>query len=201
MWKHYGLEKSRKKSGQAFNGREKPKNGKETRRREDVGVKGKIVPFYTKGKNMESVFHVAAYILSKESMNHKKLQKLCFYAQSWNYAFTDELLFDEPFEAWVHGPVCPILYKAYKQWGSLNIPMFKNLSVLKLSKRSREIIDSVYEAYGKFSADILEACTHQEYPWKNARRGYEPGEYCRNVISNEEMKQVCLDKLHKLHQG
>lgn len=160
-------------------------------------VKGIILTFPEREKNMESVFEVAAYILSKESMNHKKLQKLCFYAQSWHYAYTNELLFDEPFEAWVHGPVCPILYKAYKQWGSLQIPQFQTPQNLRLSQRSREIIDSVYEAYGKFSADILEACTHRESPWKNARKGYSSGEYCRNVINNEEMKQVCLDKLCK----
>lgn len=161
---------------------------------EDAGM---VIPFRTKEKTMESVFYVAAYIRSKEAMTHKKLQKLCFYAQSWHYAFTNEILFDEPFEAWIHGPVCPILYKAYKQWGSLEIPMFKNLSILKLKKRSMEIIDAVYAAYGEFSADELEACTHSEYPWKKARKGYKPDEYCRNIISNEDMRQVCLDKMNR----
>lgn len=164
---------------------------------EDIADKAKIIPFHAKEKNMESVFQVAAYILSKESMNHKKLQKLCFYAQSWYYAYEGELLFDEPFEAWIHGPVCPILYKAYKQWGSLNIPQFENLQILELCQKSRQIIDAVYEAYGRFSAEVLEACTHMEYPWQNARRGYKPFEYCRNVISNEEMRQVCLDKINR----
>lgn len=146
---------------------------------------------------MESVFYVAAYIRSKEAMNHKKLQKLCFYAQSWHYAYTNERLFDEPFEAWIHGPVCPILYKAYKQWGSLLIPKYENPDTLPLIQRSKEIIDSVYIAYGKFSAEVLEACTHSEYPWQNARKGYKPDEYCRNVIDIEEMRQVCLDKMNR----
>lgn len=161
------------------------------------GNMGEVILFRKKEDKMESVFYVAAYIRSKEEMNHKKLQKLCFYAQSWHYAYTNELLFDEPFEAWIHGPVCPILYKAYKQWGSLKIPKFENLGFLNLAKRSMEIIDAVYTAYGGFSAEELEACTHSEYPWKNARKGYKPFEYCRNIISNEEMKQVCLDKIKK----
>lgn len=198
MWKHYGKGKYKKRNGPAFRSKDVNKKQGVLCFRRDIDIKGKIVPFHTKEtRNMASVFHVAAYILSKESMNHKKLQKLCFYAQSWHYAYTDELLFDEPFEAWIHGPVCPVLYKAYKQWGSLNIPMFKNPNSLKLSQRSRAIIDAVYDAYGKFSADVLEACTHREYPWKNARKGYSPGEYCRNVINNEEMKQICLDKMRK----
>ena len=197
MWKHYGQGQSRKRNGQVSRHKDVNKKQNMVCFQTELVDKGKIVPFHTKEINMASVFHVAAYILSKESMNHKKLQKLCFYAQSWHYAYTDELLFDEPFEAWVHGPVCPVLYKAYKQWGSLKIPMFKNPGTLKLSERSRAIIDSVYEAYGKFSAEVLEACTHREYPWKNAREGYSPGEYCRNVIDNEEMKQICLDKMKK----
>lgn len=198
MRKCLNLIKNRNEIGQTLRKRRHSKDENFLYFRGDNSVTEKILPFRSKEKNMESVFQVAAYILSKESMNHKKLQKLCFYAQSWHYAFEGELLFDEPFEAWIHGPVCPILYKAYKQWGSLNIPQFKNLQIINLSERSRQIIDSVYEAYGKFNAEILEACTHREYPWQNARKGYMPSEYCRNVISNEEMRQVCLDKIKRV---
>lgn len=143
----------------------------------------------------ESVFEVAAYLLSKESMNHKKLQKLCYYAQSWHYAYMNSLLFDEPFEAWINGPVCPILYKAYRQWGSLDIPKFEHPETLSLSQISKKILDAVYEAYGKYSAEILVACTHRESPWMLARVGCDPDEYSRNVISTEEMKKVCAAKM------
>ena len=32
---------------------------------------------------MEAITEVAKYLLSKESMDHKKLQKLCYYSQCW----------------------------------------------------------------------------------------------------------------------
>lgn len=149
-----------------------------------------------RGKKMESIFMVAAYLLSKESMNNKKLQKLCFYIQSWHLAWFNERMFDESFQAWVHGPVCVNLYHAYKYWGSMPIPKFTNLDSIILSDRSRAVIDSVYEAFGKFTAEQLEAFTHAEAPWQIARRGYRPSDYCNVIIDDNEMRNVCIQKMN-----
>ena len=46
-----------------------------------------------------------------------KLQKLVYYAQAWHLALRDVPLFEEDFEAWVHGPVIPALYQEYKKFG------------------------------------------------------------------------------------
>ena len=35
---------------------------------------------------MEKVMDVANWFLSQSSMTHKKLQKLCYYAQAWHCA-------------------------------------------------------------------------------------------------------------------
>ena len=61
-----------------------------------------------------SVFEVANWFLTKEAMTHKKLQKLCYYAQAWCYALKGYRLMDTVFEAWVHGPVSPVLYDKFK---------------------------------------------------------------------------------------
>ena len=71
---------------------------------------------------MVSVFDVASWFLSKEKMTHKKLQKLCYYAQAWSYAICPEPISDAKFEAWVHGPVCHELYNKYKSYGFDYIP-------------------------------------------------------------------------------
>ena len=42
-------------------------------------------------------------------LSNHKLQKLLYYAQAWYLAFEDTPLFDEDFEAWVHGPTIPAL--------------------------------------------------------------------------------------------
>ena len=41
---------------------------------------------------------VAEYFLTKEKMSNKKLQKLCYYAQAWHYAFYDKGLFYQDIE-------------------------------------------------------------------------------------------------------
>jgi uncharacterized phage-associated protein len=48
---------------------------------------------------MVSVENVADWFLSKGSMEHKKLQKLCYYAQAWHCALEGEALFPERIEA------------------------------------------------------------------------------------------------------
>jgi uncharacterized phage-associated protein len=58
---------------------------------------------------MNTIQQIAQWFLCKESMTHKKLQKLCYYAQAWNLALHNSELFEDRFEAWVHGPVSPVL--------------------------------------------------------------------------------------------
>ncbi|HHU17812.1 MAG TPA: DUF4065 domain-containing protein [Clostridiales bacterium] len=74
-----------------------------------------------------SVLDVAKTFLSFQSMTHKKLQKICYYAQAWHLALEGGPLFHERFEAWIHGPVCPELYDYYKIYGWTNIPMEKEI--------------------------------------------------------------------------
>lgn len=146
---------------------------------------------------MESVFDVAAYILSKESMKHSKLQRLCYYAQSWSIVYLGERMFDEHFEAWMRGPVCPTLYMAYRHFGSLDIPKFNSAEKIKLSQRSKSLIDSIVDAYGEYDWSRLDAIARQEYPWKKAREGCRPSDYSRNIISEDDMRMTCLEMLKK----
>ena len=54
-------------------------------------------------------------------VSNLKLQKLLYYAQAWHLAFFGAPLFDEDFEAWVHGPVVPRVFRCYRsfQWAQL----------------------------------------------------------------------------------
>lgn len=65
-----------------------------------------------------SIEEIKNWFLSKESMTPKKLQKLLYYAYSWDMVFENEdidnldvFLFNEEFEAWVHGPVIPDIWR------------------------------------------------------------------------------------------
>ncbi|MFM6174756.1 MAG: Panacea domain-containing protein [Sphaerospermopsis kisseleviana] len=71
-------------------------------------------------------FEVAKYFirLAHETgsfISNLKLQKLVYYAQAWHLALFEQPLFNEDFEAWIHGPVVPELYHYYKKFGWRNI--------------------------------------------------------------------------------
>lgn len=137
-----------------------------------------------------NVMSVAKYILSKESMSHKKLQKICYYSQAWSLVLLNgHRLIDEDFQAWVHGPVCPQLYSYYADYGWSLIPQTEYVaSESSLSSKEIEVIDAVWDVYGKYSADELEYLTHHEEPWQKQRVGLLDYKPSTNTISVSDMK-------------
>ncbi len=138
--------------------------------------------------NQISVFDVADFFLSKDSMTPKKLQKLTYYAEAWHQALLEDCLIkDESFQAWVHGPVAPKLYREYRDYGWNPIPK-KEETAMDFSEQSLSILESVWETYGDQDGNSLEALTHSELPWRNARVGLAPNENSNVVISIDDMK-------------
>lgn len=140
--------------------------------------------------------NVADYFLALanetgETVTNLKLQKLVYYAQAWYLANFGNPLFEEDFEAWVHGPVIPQLYHQYKEKGSEPILTSKNLNDVKANfpQETLEFLSMVSEAYLSEGAYNLELMTHLEDPWINARQGFEADEKCQVVISKEAMKE------------
>ena len=150
---------------------------------------------------MLSIFDVANWFLSKESMTPKKLQKLCYYYKAWGLALYDEdLLPNYDFEAWVHGPVNPALYKKYVNFFWQDIPKKKEDNSNLFNEKEIDLLESVWITYGKMSANALEAQTHVELPWKNARVGFNENENCKRKISNDDMKEFYRE-LYSQNQG
>jgi uncharacterized phage-associated protein len=117
-----------------------------------------------------SVHDVAKAFLNKEEMTHKKLQKLCYYAYSWYYTLYGRKLFNNNFQAWIHGPVDPSLYHSYKEYGWRDIPSEHSIPTsISEDKHVSAFIDEVYGSYGHLDGDELEYLTHSEEPWKSAR--------------------------------
>ena len=138
--------------------------------------------------NMHTVFDIANWFLKKQSMTHKKLQKMCYYAQAWSYALKNRPIMDAKFEAWVHGPVCRELYEKYKGNYLFELTADSDFD-LHFSPGDEELLESVFETYGEFSGNALEVLTHSETPWINARSGCSSSERCNKSISAEDMKQ------------
>lgn len=149
---------------------------------------------------MENIFRIADYFLSKESMSHKKLQKLCYFAQAWFLANYGCPLIPNRFEAWVHGPVSPDLYSRYRDWGWEYIPQYED--DIKLDNpQTANFLEKVYDVYGEYSADQLEMITHKEEPWIKARQGCAAGAYSRNPISLKDMRDYYAERIGKKYDN
>lgn len=141
---------------------------------------------------MFDICDVANEFLAIESMTQKKLQKLCYYSQGWYAAITKQKLFNDQIQAWVHGPVSPKLYEKYKVFGYNNIPKKESKTT---DEELKGIVREIYRIYGKLNGDQLEYLTHQEMPWKNARKGLEAFEPSSNPIKIDDMISFFSSKL------
>ena len=149
-----------------------------------------------------SVKKVAEWFLSQRSMEHKVLQKLCYYTQAWHCALEGQVLFSDRIEAWVHGPVIPVLYQQYKGYGWQKIPQVKDFDESVFSSGTLEVLRAVYDTYGDLTGMQLENLTHSEVPWQKARGELYPSkplEICTNEIQEQDMREYYL-KLYENSQ-
>ena len=56
--------------------------------------------------------------ISRKTLDPMQVQKLVYFGHGWHFAYTNNSLIDERFEAWDYGPVVPTLYHSFKKWGS-----------------------------------------------------------------------------------
>ena len=135
-----------------------------------------------------TVFDVAKYILhTKGRMSTWALQKLCYYSQAWALAWTGKPLFDEDFEAWSNGPVCPALFHEHKGKFMVSEDDLSKGDIVNVTGDEKDTIDTVLRDYGDMQPFELRELSHREAPWRDARRGLPDGEPCQNVITKEAM--------------
>ena len=138
---------------------------------------------------------VADWFLLKQNMSNKKIQKLCYYAQAWCLALLDcPIANNATFEAWVHGPVNRKLYSMFRDYGWRELKLVDVEGAReKVSKvfndEQKDVLESVWETYGEYSADELETLTHQEEPWLEQREGLSKFDNCNKIISEQTMKK------------
>lgn len=129
-------------------------------------------------------------------VTNKKLQKLLYYAQAWSLVLNDKKIFKEDIEAWVHGPAVREVYGTYKKYGFSFIKKdVPETAIMTIARTDRNILDEVWNIYGKYDADYLEMLTHSEDPWQQARAGLEADEGSNNVIDTNLMKSFYATKL------
>jgi uncharacterized phage-associated protein len=136
-------------------------------------------------------FQVAEYFiwLANETgsfISNLKLQKLVYYAQAWYLALHHEPLFNEDFQAWIHGPVIPELYNCYKKFGWRPIQVETNPN---LPEHLSDFLSEVAEEYFACDAYELEQMTHLEAPWNRARGNLPSDEPSTHIIQKEWMQE------------
>lgn len=119
-------------------------------------------------KNIAEYFLVKTEPDCEEYISNLKLQKLLYYAQGFSLAIHNKKLFDDPIEAWAHGPVVKALYHEYKESGSKAIDPPDGIDLSIYDKKVQDLLEEVWTVYGQYSAYKLRNLTHDEPPWKEA---------------------------------
>lgn len=139
---------------------------------------------------MSTCFDVAKYIFEKEKgLSATKLQKLVYYCQAWSIVWDDAVLFNEKIEAWVNGPVVRELYNQHAGKCFVGPSDFSAGSSDNLSDTQKETIEAVLKFYGDKNAQWLSDLTHNEEPWRGARKNLPPKERGNEEITLESMSE------------
>ncbi|ELR96863.1 Panacea domain-containing protein [Gloeocapsa sp. PCC 73106] len=143
---------------------------------------------------MITCFDVANYFINVANetgsyVSNLKLQKLVYYAQAWYLALYGEPLFEEDFQAWVHGPVIPELYNEYKSFRWKPIDKEVNGDDLNIPDYVLSYLEEVTNEYFSYDAYDLEKMTHIEDPWKKARGNLPIDEPSQAIIEKDWMKE------------
>lgn len=140
---------------------------------------------------MNNAQNIAHYVLhlfqaSGESITNLKLQKLLYYIQGWHLGLHHKPIFEEDFEAWIHGPVIPSIFHEFKhnKWQ----PIIEGVSYNPVDNNIRTHISDVLEVFGPCNAYELELMSHREMPWIKARGDLEPTALSNAVITKKSME-------------
>lgn len=123
-----------------------------------------------------------------ELMSNMKLQKMLYYEQGFHLAYFGTPLFEESIEAWMYGPVVPVVYEHYEGCGRNGIEPAEDKFSFD-NKTEEALFDEVFRVYNAYSAYGLANMTHKEKPWASTPEGK------GNVISQGKMKMFFKTRL------
>lgn len=122
-------------------------------------------------------------------VTNMKLQKLLYYAQGWYLALTNKPLFDDDFEKWDFGPVCPVIYEKFKDKKAQPIICTDIDGDVITNEGFLAFISKIWEMYGDYTGIQLSKLSHIESPWIEA-------DFYR-IIPKQKIKDFFCAKLSK----
>ena len=148
-------------------------------------------------KNIADWFLCQLNTEAGDTMSPLKLQKLIYYAQAWHLTIFGKGLFNEPIQAWKHGPVVPTQYARFAsltKYAPIPVEQF-NVERVSFEEEVEALLKDVSNIYGEHQASYLEELTHSETPWIEARGGLPAYASCTNEISPQSMVDFYSKKL------
>ncbi len=147
----------------------------------------------------DKMLRVISYVFNQlEEVTPLMLQKLLYFIQGVSYAVNGEPMFPESCEAWVHGPVYPEVYDMFRnfKYNPIEDARFAIFDGKEdaLTEKERGVIDLVVNTFGEYGGKVLERITHNETPWKNARRGYGEAIPSNEPIPTESIRSYYVEK-------
>ncbi|MGL4362203.1 MAG: Panacea domain-containing protein [Cellulosilyticaceae bacterium] len=136
-------------------------------------------------------------------ISNLKLQKVLYFVQGNFYKKFKKPCFIEDMLAWRYGPVIPIVYAEFKQFGANNISKVENILEYDIEKKQyivreysenliedidRKLINDVLELCKEYSPVALYQITHKQKPWlESYKNGY------NSVINKELIKDFFIN--------
>ncbi len=140
----------------------------------------------------EKMLRVIAYVFEKlEEVTPLMLQKLLYFIQGIYSALYGRPIFEEDCRAWVHGPVYPEVYELFRdfKYNPIDDARFAVLEGTAdvVTEEEKNVIDLVVNTFGMYGGKVLERITHNENPWKEARKGYGDSIPSSELLSKERI--------------
>ena len=142
----------------------------------------------------DNMLRVIAYIFEKlDEVTPLMLQKLIYFIQGVHSALYGRPIFEEDCRAWVHGPVYPKVYDLFRdfKYNPIDDARFALLEWTEdvLTEDEKKVINLVLNTFGMYGGKVLEKITHNEEPWRSARRGYEDGIPSNEILTKDSIRK------------
>lgn len=99
-----------------------------------------------------------------------KLQKMMYYLQGYYAKQFEDALFEDEIVCWPYGPVVPMVYFEFCQFGASEIQIAPvDQPFAGRSHQEKRFLCQIVDACLKLPASVLVEKTHNESPWKMAR--------------------------------
>lgn len=126
---------------------------------------------------------------------HENKEKIALFYSGESYALNGKPMFFENCQAWVHGPVYPEVYDIFRDFKynpieDARFAIFEGVED-ELTDEEYRVIDLVVNTFGEYGGKMLEKITHEEIPWKLARKGY-----ADNIPSNEPITMESIEEYY-----